>query len=273
MSNTLILDDDKLINYSKTYKHYLGIKKIIVKTSSITKIENNTFTKFRYLEEVELSDSITSLGDNIFDGCTNLKKVKLSQNITNMPFNAFRNCIQLEKIDFPISIKYIAGNAFDGCINLKKVKLNEGLLEIYEGAFIYCESLESITIPNSVKKISHFAFNYCPNLVEFKLSKKSKLEQFNLYTFGEVKSLNYKTKPQTISPFANILNLMYLNSNIILSDNEISKNNINFFIDITKNKNNILRYLGKFGINFDDISFLLDEKEYSGSKQGSNYGI
>jgi hypothetical protein len=277
MNSTLIIDDNNLNILDDNAGSVLtsaplefnNIKKIIFKTDTLISLKRAAFANMKLLEEVELSDSIISLGESTFFGCGNLKKVKLGKNIKKIPAWTFKGCINLEEIEFPDSVIEIGKGAFNFCYKIKRVKLNEGLHEIASYAFASCTSLIEISIPNSVMFINEFAFGHCPNLVKFNISKDSNLMELNLKTFGTVNISDKDLSIERIKRNSGFSKIFYL---INLTKNT-HYDQLFFLRDITENPNNIFKYIGKYNIELEDIKFLLNEEEYHGFLNGSNYGI
>ena len=121
--------------------------------SSVTSIEENTFSGCSSLASVTLSHGITEIGINAFLDCTNLPSITIPNSVTSIGEYAFSDCSKLASVTIPNSVTSIGEYAFSGCGELTNVVLPTGITTIEEGVFSDCPKMVSITIPSSVTKV------------------------------------------------------------------------------------------------------------------------
>ncbi|MCM1163835.1 MAG: leucine-rich repeat domain-containing protein [Muribaculaceae bacterium] len=121
----------------------------------ITKINNSTFTRCKYLKEIHLPESIDSIERNAFMECDSLRNFKFPNALKYIGEAAFEEC-RLGSIVLPDGIETIEKNTFSGC-GLKDVAFPSSLKTIKQFAFQYC-SLNPPKFPESIEKIEQFAF-------------------------------------------------------------------------------------------------------------------
>ncbi|MFA6860590.1 MAG: leucine-rich repeat domain-containing protein [Clostridia bacterium] len=101
----------------------------------------------------------TYLNTKGLNDCSKLKWAKFNAPFLNLEYSCFARCPSLVKIEFPSTLKTIAGYAFEKCYSLKKVDLaNTELISIGYGAFSYCSSLDEVIMPETIKTIDTNAF-------------------------------------------------------------------------------------------------------------------
>lgn len=110
----------------------------LVIPSDVKTIKSGTFSGFRNIKTVAISDSTKEIGSNAFYNCKSLISVTLPQNITK-----------------------IAEFTFGCCDSLSQVQLPDGVTSIEEGAF-WDTNMDSVVIPNNVTYIGNSAFENCP---------------------------------------------------------------------------------------------------------------
>lgn len=113
------------------------------KVYTVTSIDENVFSKEKYLQSIIIPNSVKEIGNH-----------------------AFAHCGQLKSVYIPSSVKEIGDNAFESCPNLQSVTISEGVNIIGNHAFRYCTDLESVTIPESVTDLGVDVFYGCDKLTE-----------------------------------------------------------------------------------------------------------
>jgi|GEM_PF-5721837 len=97
------------------------------------KIDKNTFSDCRYLQEVVVDgNGAGSIDERAFVGCSNLYKVSLNS-ITNVSKKAFSSCEKLSELSMP-NVTAIGDECFSGS-NLKEVELPDSLKRIGKNVF------------------------------------------------------------------------------------------------------------------------------------------
>ena len=85
---------------SNAFQNCTGLKKVVVKSNKIEKIDNGAFSGDKALTTVDLSKcEVKSIGKNAFSGCKKLKNIKVNGNkITKVGKGAFKNVKKNAKI-------------------------------------------------------------------------------------------------------------------------------------------------------------------------------
>ena len=184
------------------YKNYKERIKTVIIEEGITYIEDNSFSEFNSLVEINIPSSITSIGGSAFSGCSSLASISIPESVTSIGSKAFNGCTNLKEvhitdIDAWMNIDvdvwsnplYYAKNLYCNgelvkevtiedvcpdmalalCTSLEKVIIKEGVTSIGGSAFYNCSSLTSIDIPESVKSIANGAFFGCENLTDINI--------------------------------------------------------------------------------------------------------
>ena len=165
--------------------------------SSVTSIDEFTFSDCTGLTSVTLPKSMTDIGFYAFSGCTGLTSITIPNSVTDIGSGAFSFCTGLTSITIPSSVTEIDFDSFLGCIGLNEIIIDKEnkvydsrdksnaiiqtetnmilcgckstiipntVTSIGRDAFFGCTGLTSITIPNSVTDIGSDAFEYCTGL-------------------------------------------------------------------------------------------------------------
>lgn len=137
----------------------LGIPIVAIRNS----IESDDYGNHDKISEVVLPSTIQSIQENAFSRFTSLRQLNIPTSVTSIGRAAFSETA-LENVNIPDGITEIPENAFNICPNLKTVRLPNGLQAIREGAFASCNRLEELTIPDTVTIIEDIAFAGCQSL-------------------------------------------------------------------------------------------------------------
>lgn len=104
---------------------------------------------------------------------TSVKDFIVPAGIESIVSSAFNDCKKIKRIEFPQTLKNIAGYTFYDKPSIKEVHLNEGIERIGERAFAYCKNLKSIYLPSSLKTICEGVFSGCKKLKEIVVSENN----------------------------------------------------------------------------------------------------
>ena len=166
-----------LFNKDKTRLiRYPASKRDITYTipNSVTSIDNEAFTNCCFLEKIVVSSSISRIEADTFALCQNLKNIEIPQSVTYIDQSAFNGADSIESIVVDSNNdKYLS---IDGVLfnkdktNLIKYPAKKSNIEytipnevtcIKKHAFENCSNLKSVIIPKSVKEIEKNAiFGY-----------------------------------------------------------------------------------------------------------------
>ena len=141
------------------------------KCTSLTTIEEQTFTYCESIRKITLPESIKTIGKCSFLGCYNLQEINIPSKVTSIEYGAFTTCIKIEQINIPASVKHIDPRAFEACYSLESLTVDEAnLLWCSVDNVIYSKNMKKIhtysagkkesefTIPEGVTTISSYAF-------------------------------------------------------------------------------------------------------------------
>lgn len=126
-------------------------KEIII-PASITKIDNNVFYGYKFVEKITFEEGslLTEIAEQVFEECRALKTIAIPEGVTVIGEEAFRNCIALEYITLPQTITKIGTKVFYGCATLSEIILPERLKTIGYRAFYGATGIKNLTIPSTV---------------------------------------------------------------------------------------------------------------------------
>ena len=160
---------------------------------SMEKINDEAFSKCRYLKYVKIPCTVTEIGKRCFDGCDNLQIIDIPDSLIKIDDQAFRGCSSLKKIILPESLKLLGNSVFEKCkceiINKsfsfnnvegvlytkdideikyfptckKKYKIPDSIKTI-RGAFRNCWGLQEVVIPPTLNSIDEESFMECESL-------------------------------------------------------------------------------------------------------------
>ena len=232
-------------NNHAPWQEYSNLIVKIITMWGITRIDDNAFSGYQNLREVNLSNSVRHIGSQAFANTINLRyvdmpmylvsietkaffdsgieEVYLPDTIQNISKGAFQNCRYLKTIDFNknAKIKTIESDTFDNCNILQEVNLPKNLQVIDSRAFARCPLLRNISLPTKLKDINSFAFTKSgvetvkfldnPNKIKINDSAFSKCNIKEVITPKNIFELNIdRTK---ISPYKGAFkNTPWLNS-------------------------------------------------------------
>lgn len=128
----------------------------------------------KHLVAVQIPYCTKKLQDNSFSNCRFLEEVSIPGSVQEICANAFYECSSLESVRFGVGLRRIGYQAFYGCILLKDLRLPNGLEFISESAFLKCYSLASVELPGSVTYVGSRAFSCCLSLSLLSFQKEGK---------------------------------------------------------------------------------------------------
>jgi len=203
--------------------------------SSVTKIENETFSNCLSLETVNIpSDSrMISIGAKAFYNCNNLLTFTIPPNVSSMGSRAFYSCTSLTtftippnskltiipeyaffnsglpSVRIPSTVTSIEGNSFAHGLNLKSFDVDpdnsvyasvDGLLVNRSSNTLVCYPCGKgtpIQIPSIISTIGCFAFSYCSALTS--VSIPTNIETIESGAFTYCTNLTSVTIPSSVS--------------------------------------------------------------------------
>lgn len=169
----------------------------VVLPTTLTSIEDFSFSCCKQLEKMVIPSSVTHLGYDTFLLCEHLSEITLSPNIEKIKGGTFSNCISLSEITIGKGTLDVQGSAFDYCSSLRAIYVDDenemyssvdgtlyskgsktlvrcptglykddflvpdGIEVIAENAFKECENIRKFTLPRSLVEIGNFAFTNC----------------------------------------------------------------------------------------------------------------
>jgi len=116
---------------------------------SVTKIDDNAFSKCANLAYIIIPDGVTSIGSGAFSHCYNLMYIVIPNGVKCIGFATFSNCESLISVTIPDSVTNIGWGAFHNCFSLKSITLPKGITEIGNGKCTFSEcDFEHIYLQN-----------------------------------------------------------------------------------------------------------------------------
>jgi len=158
--------DNRSLNFSPVYNWEIRQTwEVIIVLPGVEVIPEQTFQACWNVKTIIMSDTVTRIENEAFTKCVNLETIKLSRNLKYIGYRAFSFCRNIKTVVIPDAVKRIELCAFAYCLQLVYIKLSTKLEHIGHGAFIYCKSLTSIFIPSSCQNIGSGAFKDCRKLI------------------------------------------------------------------------------------------------------------
>ncbi len=124
-------------------------------------IDNFTFYKCSYLENITLPNTLKQIGTFTFAYCDKITDITIPNSVTEIGDCAFYYCTGLKSITLPNKLEKLSGGVLEMCTSLAEIEIPESVTEIGYSAFMRCTSLKSITIPQSVKTFGNNVFYNC----------------------------------------------------------------------------------------------------------------
>ena len=204
---------------------YLGKGGNVEISTSVTVINDYTFSNCTTLTSVSIPNSVTSIGNSALSGCTGLEYVTIPNSVTSIGNGALYGCTGLEYVTIPNSVTNIGTYAFYkvpqifyygtatgspwGALNLngeewlyeddahtiiKKymgaggdVSIPDGVTTIGNYAFAGSTSLTSVSIPDGVTTIDGSAFEGCTSLTSVTIPES--VAEIKDWAFGDCQSV------------------------------------------------------------------------------------
>lgn len=116
--------------------------KTVTLSNAITHIENDTFSRCMFLQQIILPDTVVKIGEHAFSNCCNMRQVVFSENLQIIENGAFNLCGSLNEIILPEGLSYLGESAFNLCTMLEKVSLPSDLSCQKESVFYGTKWLE-----------------------------------------------------------------------------------------------------------------------------------
>lgn len=127
---------------------------------------------------INLPNSIKYINDNAFSKCRYLTKINIPDGVETL--RCFPHCNRLAEINIPDSVKTLGG-FYDTA--LTHITIPPNVTEIMLNAFLSCSSLKEVSIPVSVTKINDGAFDECTTLTDVYYSgTKEQWDKINIDT-------------------------------------------------------------------------------------------
>lgn len=114
-----------------------------------------------HVSTINLPNSIKYINDNAFSKCRYLTKINIPDGVETL--RCFPHCNRLAEINIPDSVKTLGG-FYDTA--LTHITIPPNVTEIMLNAFLSCSSLKEVFIPVSVTKINDGAFDECTTLTD-----------------------------------------------------------------------------------------------------------
>lgn len=165
---------------------YSDVKEVIIPTT-VTKIEDGTFSNSYLLSKIIIPSSVSSIGEKAFYLCGSLKSISLPISLKSIGISAFEYC-KISDLTVPTGVVSIGHSAFSSCDDLKTVNLPSSLRTIGNSSFYRCTNIKELAIPAGVYSIGDNAFEFCDSLKTVSFS--SSLKTFGKYSFANCPSIS-----------------------------------------------------------------------------------
>ena len=195
--NTAIYNNctEKLLYIDKWLVAHKGNLGDVVIEEGTKGIADGLFTYNASLTGVEWPSSITRINELTFSHCTELKKITIPSSVTSIGNYAFWDCTGLKDVHINdlaawcgISFGDISANPLCYAENLylngdlvTELVIPDGVTKIKDYAFAGCSGITSIEIPNSVTNIGNYAFDGCTSLADINLASTIKSIKLNAF--------------------------------------------------------------------------------------------
>lgn len=146
----------------------------VILPSSITSIENSSFSGCSSLSTITIPSSVTTINSQAFYNCTSLTWVILPSALTAISSYCFSGCSNLKSIDIPPLVNSIQSCAFRDCVGLSSIVIPSSVTTIQDQVFYNCTALTSVNIPSLVTSIGSSAFESCRSLTSVAIPAKVK---------------------------------------------------------------------------------------------------
>ena len=200
LKDDFVIEKGLLFNRSKNEVYtYLGDDGIASDCSKISFPPTVTYIGNGFsntdITSVDLSQtSITEIENDTFSDCCHLSKVFLPNNLKRIGDRAFSNCGSLQEITLPSSLEEIGIACFSGT-GIRQIEIPRLLKLIPKSAFACCKNLERISIPPTVRSINSFAFRDCTAVRYVNISSGFKKDVHLLFEKDAIIQFVYSAKP------------------------------------------------------------------------------
>ena len=213
----------------KAFSHCSSLRKIVISGSSLTRLEEFSFSDCTSLNEIYLPYTIKIIEKGVFNNCTSLKSIELPFCISKIENDAFQNCSLLKTIWLPTGVKKeilpwdnrrygkkMTTDSYDIWTDeygvayskdrktlvrankrLKKYAILDGVVKIADNAFGGCSDLRKLSIPSSVKYIGDNVFTYC-GIRRLKLPDSLKILGHGVFGFEGICPLKEISFPSSL---------------------------------------------------------------------------
>lgn len=161
-----VADQNGDLNYNN--KKYTRVLDLVI-PEGVTKINNNAFSTFKFLNSVTFPSTLQEIGDYSFSDCTGITEINIPTSTKKIGSGAFSGCKEITEIALPNTLNDLGNSVFNGCSNLVTANIPTVLESISDGLFSDCTSLTNITIPSGVTKIGSSAFYNCKSITSIEI--------------------------------------------------------------------------------------------------------
>ena len=176
--------------YPRFYLNNTPITKLTI-PDGVTTIKKYTFSGYRELEEVSISNTVKVIEDEAFCECENLRRVSIPSSVTSIGSSAFEGCLSLSDILLPPYLTSIQKLTFSRC-PITEIDIPASVKKIEEKAFDSCWSLKSVVFQSPDITIEGYAFDPSQNVSIKGLSESSNVDSHAFgYHYNEYKKTSF----------------------------------------------------------------------------------
>ena len=164
------------------------INSIDLSNTSITEIENDTFSDCYNLNNIILPNNLKRIGDRAFSSCINLQEIIFPASLEELGIACFSGT-GMKDIEFRCLPENILQYAFEDCNKLERVSIPHSVKSINLTAFKGCSTIRYVNIPYGFKSIANKLFknyNYIQFVFATKYTVPFELTNANIYTHGSL---------------------------------------------------------------------------------------
>lgn len=153
-----------------------GIARMVTKielSDGVHRIDNEAFSGFTSLKEVQYGANLREMGSSAFTHCTSLRNLVIPDSVTGETDFTFTECENATTCYVGTGITTLGGDTFCDCPNLTSCHIPSNVTNLggeHGGVFARCYALTSVTIDGQIDHIGSNTFLLTDSLTELWLT-------------------------------------------------------------------------------------------------------